>query len=72
MGYAYFFSDLGRINALDTHFIIPSMGVFYHYDVAVAFDAVASLRVKGLKARRLEDGFPEWKTVGLPVETGNI
>jgi len=38
----------------------------------LAFDAVASLRVKGLKARRLEDGFPEWKTAGLPVETGNI
>ena len=38
----------------------------------LAFDAVASLRDKGLKARRLEDGFPEWKTAGLPVETGNI
>jgi len=37
----------------------------------LAFDAVASLREKGLKARRLEDGFPEWKTAGLPVETGS-
>lgn len=37
----------------------------------LAFDAVASLRKKGLKARRLEDGFPEWKTAGLPVETGS-
>ncbi len=37
----------------------------------LAFDAVASLRQKGLKARRLEDGFPEWKTAGLPVETGS-
>lgn len=36
----------------------------------LAFDAVASLRKKGLNARRLEDGFPEWKTAGLPVETG--
>ena len=35
----------------------------------LAFDAVASLREKGLKARRLEDGYPEWKTAGLPVET---
>ena len=35
----------------------------------LAFDAVASLRKKGLKARRLEDGYPEWKTAGLPVET---
>lgn len=34
----------------------------------LAFDAVASLREKGLKARRLEDGYPEWKSAGLPVE----
>jgi rhodanese-related sulfurtransferase len=34
----------------------------------LAFDAVAKLREKGIKARRLEDGFPEWKTAGLPVE----
>lgn len=36
----------------------------------LAFDAVARLREKGLNARRLEDGYPEWKTAGLPVETG--
>ena len=36
----------------------------------LAFDAVAQLRIKGLKARRLEDGYPEWKTAGLPVEAG--
>jgi rhodanese-related sulfurtransferase/DNA-binding HxlR family transcriptional regulator len=36
----------------------------------LAFDAVANLRKKGLKARRLEDGYPEWKTAGLPVEVG--
>ena len=35
----------------------------------LACDAVASLRDKGIKARRLEDGYPEWKTDGLPVET---
>jgi len=34
----------------------------------LAFDAVDRLRKKGLKARRLEDGFPEWKTSGLPFE----
>jgi rhodanese-related sulfurtransferase/DNA-binding transcriptional ArsR family regulator len=34
----------------------------------LAFDAVSQLREKGFKARRLEDGFPEWKTAGLPVE----
>jgi len=36
----------------------------------LAFEAVAQLRRKGLKARRLEDGYPEWKTAGLPVESG--
>lgn len=34
----------------------------------LAFDAVASLREKGLNARRMEDGYPEWKSAGLPVE----
>jgi rhodanese-related sulfurtransferase len=34
----------------------------------LSFDAVALLRKKGLKARRLETGFPEWKVAGLPVE----
>jgi len=34
----------------------------------LAFDAVAHIRQQGLQARRLEDGYPEWKTAGLPVE----
>ncbi|MDZ7752217.1 MAG: metalloregulator ArsR/SmtB family transcription factor [Gammaproteobacteria bacterium] len=34
----------------------------------LAFDAVARLREKGFKAYRLEDGFPEWRLAGLPVE----
>ena len=34
----------------------------------LAFDAVARLREQGLKARRLEDGYPEWKTAGFPIE----
>lgn len=34
----------------------------------LAFDAVERLRKRGLKARRLEDGYPEWKLAGLPVE----
>jgi len=38
----------------------------------LAFDAVARLRAKGMKARRLEDGYPEWKTAGLPIEQHNI
>ncbi|MCW5585192.1 MAG: ArsR family transcriptional regulator [Chromatiales bacterium] len=34
----------------------------------LAFEAVARLRAKGFEARRLQDGFPEWKLAGLPVE----
>lgn len=34
----------------------------------LSFEAVAQLRNKGLKARRLETGFPEWKVAGLPIE----
>ena len=34
----------------------------------LAFDAVARLRQCGIKARRLENGFPEWQLAGLPVE----
>src|SRR5512134_102749 len=34
----------------------------------LSVDAVALLRQKGYKARRLEDGFPEWMAAGLPVE----
>jgi rhodanese-related sulfurtransferase len=29
---------------------------------------VARLREQGFRARRLQDGFPEWKSAGLPVE----
>src|SRR5438445_261942 len=35
-----------------------------------ADDAVRLLRRRGFEARRLEDGFPEWKRAGLPVEVG--
>ena len=34
----------------------------------MSFEAVEKLRSRGLKARRLDDGFPEWKAAGLPVE----
>jgi ArsR family transcriptional regulator len=33
-----------------------------------SFEAVAALRLKGFRVRRLEDGFPEWKAEGLPIE----
>jgi len=34
----------------------------------LSFEAVAALRARGYLARRLEDGYPEWKAAGLPVE----
>ncbi len=34
----------------------------------LSFDAVAELRRRGIAARRLEDGYPEWRAAGLPVE----
>jgi len=33
-----------------------------------SFEAVALLRARGFRARRLEEGFPEWRAAGLPVE----
>lgn len=34
----------------------------------LSFEAVAALRARGFKVRRLEEGLPEWKAAGLPVE----
>ena len=34
----------------------------------MSFEAVAQLRKFGFKAWRLEDGLPEWRAAGLPVE----
>ncbi|MGH9286663.1 MAG: ArsR/SmtB family transcription factor [Acidimicrobiales bacterium] len=36
-----------------------------------ADDAVRQLNRRGFRARRLEDGFPEWKRAGLPVAVGH-
>ena len=35
-----------------------------------ADQAVEFLRAKGRRARRLVEGFPEWRAAGLPVESG--
>jgi ArsR family transcriptional regulator len=35
----------------------------------MSYEAVATLRTLGFKARRLEDGLPEWRAAGLPVIT---
>ncbi len=37
----------------------------------LSYEAVASLRARGFKVRRLEDGLPEWRAAGLPVVTGS-
>lgn len=34
----------------------------------LAYEAVARLRARGLRARRLEGGFPQWRAAALPVE----
>jgi rhodanese-related sulfurtransferase/biotin operon repressor len=34
----------------------------------MSYDAVSILRKKGIKARRMEAGLPEWRAAGLPVE----
>jgi rhodanese-related sulfurtransferase/DNA-binding transcriptional ArsR family regulator len=36
----------------------------------LSYEAVAALRTRGFRARRLEDGFPEWRAAGLPVARG--
>jgi rhodanese-related sulfurtransferase/DNA-binding MarR family transcriptional regulator len=36
----------------------------------MSYEAVELLRRKGLRARRLEAGLPEWRLGGLPVELG--
>ena len=37
----------------------------------LSYEAVATLRARGFKVRRLEDGLPEWRAAGLPVVTGS-
>lgn len=36
----------------------------------LSYEAVARLRKAGIEARRLENGLPEWRREGLPVESG--
>ena len=36
----------------------------------LSYEAVAMLRARGFKVRRLEDGLPEWRAAGLPVAVG--
>jgi rhodanese-related sulfurtransferase/DNA-binding transcriptional ArsR family regulator len=36
----------------------------------LSFEAVARLREAGFQARRLQDGLPEWRRAGLPIDAG--
>jgi rhodanese-related sulfurtransferase len=48
----------------DADFVAYCRGPYCVY----ADDAVRLLRLRGLAARRLDVGFPEWRRAGLPVE----
>lgn len=37
-----------------------------------SWGAVSTLRARGFKVRRLEDGLPEWRAAGLAVITGDL
>jgi rhodanese-related sulfurtransferase/predicted transcriptional regulator len=38
----------------------------------LSYEAVAELRKRGFKAFRLEEGYPEWRAAGLPIEQSAI
>ena len=37
----------------------------------LSFEAVALLRARGFKVRRLEEGLPEWRAAGMPIKKGS-
>jgi rhodanese-related sulfurtransferase/DNA-binding MarR family transcriptional regulator len=51
----------------DTEVVAYCRGPYCVY----ADDAVRELNRRGFRARRLIDGFPEWRRAGLPVAAGN-
>ncbi len=48
---------------------VTNTSAHLHYCV-LAPQAVERLAAKGYRARRLVDGFPEWRLAGLPVAAG--
>jgi rhodanese-related sulfurtransferase/DNA-binding MarR family transcriptional regulator len=38
----------------------------------LSFEAVSALRERGIKVRRFEEGYPEWKAAGLPIEVTDL
>ena len=57
-------SHLAEVNG-DQEIVAYCRGAY----CVLSFQAVAALRMRGLNARRLEEGFPEWRVAGLPVES---
>jgi rhodanese-related sulfurtransferase len=55
-----------RVLPKDAEIVAYCRGPFCVY----ADDAVRELNRRGFRARRLTDGFPEWKRAGLPVAAG--
>ena len=55
-----------RVLPKDTDVVAYCRGPYCVY----ADDAVRELKRRGFRARRLIDGFPEWKRAGLPVAAG--
>jgi len=55
-----------RLSELDPHqeVVAYCRGAY----CVLSFEAVAKLRARGLTARRLEEGLPEWRAAGLPME----
>ncbi len=60
--------ELRRLRSLtkDKEIVAYCRGPYCVY----ADEAVRQLRRRGFTARRLEDGFPEWKRAGLPIAAG--
>ena len=61
-------SELRRLRSLakDTEIVAYCRGPYCVY----ADEAVRQLRRRGFAAKRLEDGYPEWKRAGLPIAVG--
>ena len=61
-------SELRRLRSLakDTEIVAYCRGPYCVY----ADKAVRQLRRRGFAAKRLEDGYPEWKRAGLPIAVG--
>jgi rhodanese-related sulfurtransferase len=61
-------SELRRLRSLskDSEIVAYCRGPYCVY----ATTPYACKRRRGYRARRLEDGFPEWKRAGLRIATG--